>query len=97
MDRSILKFISDAVTDDGVLPGDFRLPEQEDENKVMLDYLKDSLDGKVSAVRLSHKLKSHPVCLSTDGEVSLGMEKYFASVPGDMEKGRKRGRGFLAL
>lgn len=56
---------------------------KEDENKVMLDYLKDSLGGKVSAVRLSHKLKSHPVCLSTDGEVSLGMEKYFASVPGD--------------
>lgn len=57
--------------------------EKEEENKVMLDYLRDSLGGKVSAVRLSHKLKSHPVCLSTDGEVSLEMEKYFASVPGD--------------
>ncbi len=56
---------------------------KEEENKVMLDYIKDSLDGKVSAVRLSHKLKSHPVCLSTDGEVSLEMEKYFASIPGD--------------
>lgn len=56
---------------------------KEEENKVMLDYLRDSLDGKVSAVRLSHKLKSHPVCLSTDGEVSLEMEKYFNSIPGD--------------
>ena len=57
--------------------------DKQEENKVMLDYLCDSLGGKVSAVRLSHKLKSHPVCLSTDGEVSLGMEKYFATIPGD--------------
>lgn len=56
---------------------------KEEENKVMLDYLRDSLDGKVAAVRLSHKLKSHPVCLSADGEVSLEMEKYFATIPGD--------------
>ncbi len=56
---------------------------KEEENKVMLDYLRDSLDGKVTAVRLSHKLKSHPVCLTADGEVSLEMEKYFSSIPGD--------------
>ncbi len=57
--------------------------DKQEENQVMLDYLRDSLDGKVTAVRLSHKLKSHPVCLSTDGEVSLEMEKYFATIPGD--------------
>ncbi len=57
--------------------------DKQEENKVMLDYLCESLGGKVSAVRLSHKLKSHPVCLSTDGDVSLGMEKYFATIPGD--------------
>ncbi len=56
---------------------------KEEENKVMLDYLRDSLNGKVSAVRLSHKLKSHPVCLSADGEISLEMEKYFSTIPGD--------------
>ncbi len=56
---------------------------KQEENQVMLDYLRDSLDGKVTAVRLSNKLKSHPVCLVTDGEVSLEMEKYFATIPGD--------------
>lgn len=56
---------------------------KQEENQVMLDYLRDSLDGKVSAVRLSGKLKSHPVCLATDGEISLEMEKYFATIPGD--------------
>lgn len=57
--------------------------DKQEENQVMLDYLRDSLNGKVTAVRLSHKLKSHPVCLSTDGEISLEMEKYFATIPGD--------------
>ena len=56
---------------------------KQEENQVMLDYLRDSLDGKVATVRLSNKLKSHPVCLTTDGEVSLEMEKYFATIPGD--------------
>lgn len=56
---------------------------KQEENQVMLDYLRDALDGKVLAVRLSNKLKSHPVCLTTDGEVSLEMEKYFATIPGD--------------
>ncbi len=56
---------------------------KQEENQVMLDYLRDNLDGKVIAVRLSNKLKSHPVCLTTDGEVSLEMEKYFATIPGD--------------
>ena len=56
---------------------------KQEENQVMLDYLRDSLDGKVASVRLSNKLKSHPVCLVTDGEVSLEMEKYFATIPGD--------------
>ena len=56
---------------------------KQEENQVMLDYLRDCLDGKVTAVRLSNKLKSHPVCLTTDGEVSLEMEKYFATIPGD--------------
>ena len=56
---------------------------KQEENQVMLDYLRDCLDGKVAAVKLSSKLKSHPVCLTTEGEVSLEMEKYFATIPGD--------------
>ena len=56
---------------------------KQEENQVMLDYLRDCLDGKVTAVKLSSKLKSHPVCLTTEGEVSLEMEKYFATIPGD--------------
>ena len=53
---------------------------QETENKDVLEFVKESLDGKVAAVRLSSKLKSHPVCLAAQGEISLEMEKYFKAM-----------------
>ncbi len=54
----------------------------ETENKEILDFVKDSLGGKIASAKLSHKLKSHPVCLTTQGGVSLEMERYFASLQG---------------
>ncbi len=60
--------------------------KQAEENKPLLDFLKDSLEGKVSAVRLSQKLKSHPVCLSSDGPLSIEMEKVLNSLPAAEEK-----------
>jgi len=49
-------------------------------HKPLLDFALAALAGKVHAVRLTQKLKSHPVCLGTQGGVSLEMEKYFASL-----------------
>lgn len=54
-----------------------------DESREMLDFMRDSLDGKVTEVRLSNKLKSHPVCLTAKGELSLEMEKVLNSMPND--------------
>ncbi len=51
------------------------------ENKDMLSFMKDALDGKVKAVVLSNKLKTHPVCLSTSGAISMEMEKVLNSLP----------------
>ncbi len=55
----------------------------EEENKEMLQFLCSALEGKAAEVVISKKLKSHPVCLSTTGPVTLEMEKYFAQIPGD--------------
>jgi len=55
---------------------------KQEENKELLDFLKESLGDEVVAVRLSHKLKSAPVCLTTEGEITLEVEKYFRSLPG---------------
>lgn len=58
-----------------------------EENKDMLGFMKDALDGKVSNVILSQKLKTHPVCLSTNGAISMEMEKVLNSMPNaDKEK-----------
>lgn len=53
-----------------------------EENKDLLNFLKDALDGGVQQVILSTKLKSHPVCLSAGGPLSLEMEKILNSMPG---------------
>ena len=59
------------------------LEKKSEENSELLDYLKELLDGKVSKVTLSPRLKSHPVCLTTEGELTLEMEKVLNSMPGD--------------
>ena len=54
-----------------------------EENKDLLDFIKDTLSGEVEDVRLSHKLRSYPVCLTTEGDITLEAEKYLKSLPGD--------------
>ena len=63
-----------------------KLAEQEKANEAMLDFIREKLDGAVSAVKLSGNLKSAPACLGTQGEITLEMEKYFASIPGSGDK-----------
>ena len=47
----------------------------------MLNYMKESI-GKVSAVRFTNTLKKHPVCLSSEGDLSVEMEKVLKKMPG---------------
>ena len=47
----------------------------------MLDFIKESI-GKVSAVKFSANLTKHPVCLSSEGELSVEMEKVLKRMPG---------------
>ncbi|MCP3739907.1 molecular chaperone HtpG [Rossellomorea sp. BNER] len=54
---------------------------EQQENKELFDYMKDVLADKVKAVKVSKRLKTHPVCLSTDGEVSIEMEKVLNAMP----------------
>ena len=70
---------------------------KEESEKETLDFIKDALGDKVEKVRLSRKLKSHAVCLTTDGEISLEMEKYFASVPGTDKKDIPKAKRVLEI
>lgn len=58
---------------------------KEEESADLLGELKEALDGKVTKVALSQRLKSHPVCLTSEGEISLEMEKVLNSMPTDQK------------
>ena len=58
---------------------------KEEENSGLLEALGKALEGKVSKVILSPRLKSHPVCLTSEGEISLEMEKVLNSMPTDQK------------
>lgn len=47
----------------------------------MLRFMKETLGDRVSAVRFSGSLKNHPVCLGSEGGISLGMEKVLNEMP----------------
>jgi molecular chaperone HtpG len=51
------------------------------ENKALFDAMKEALSGKVKEVKVSTRLKDHPVCLSADGPLSMEMEKVLSAQP----------------
>lgn len=55
--------------------------QDENENKELFLFMKEVLGDKVKDVRVSKRLKSHPVCLSTEGEVTIEMEKLLRAMP----------------
>lgn len=60
--------------------------EATERDKDMLAKLKDALGDKVSKVKVSSEIGDHAVCLSSEGEVSLEMEKVLNSMPGAEDK-----------
>ena len=63
--------------------------EQED-NKALFDFLTEKLSGKVKAVKLSQRLKNHPVCITSEGALSVEMEKVLSAMPnGENAKAEK--------
>ena len=65
--------------------------ELQKDNSDMLAQMKEALDGKVTDVRISSRLKSNPVCLVADqGGISMEMEKYLSQLPeGEKAKANK--------
>jgi molecular chaperone HtpG len=57
------------------------LKEKNESGKELLEYLRESIGESISAVRFTNKLRNHPVCLTTEGGISLEMEKVLNSMP----------------
>ena len=68
------------------LESDEEKREQEAEaekTKPLIDFIRETLKDEVSDVKLSSALVQSPVCMSYEGDISLEMERYFASIPGE--------------
>ena len=58
------------------------LKAENEEAKDVLSFLKESIGDAISEVRFTNKLRNHPVCLTSEGMMSLGMEKVLSAMPG---------------
>lgn len=57
------------------------IKSKEEENADMFKAMQEKLSGRVAKVQLSGRLKSHPVCLTSDSEISIEMEKVLNAMP----------------
>lgn len=58
-----------------------KLKKENEENKSMFDSMKEILKNEVQDVRFTHRLKNHPICLTSEGAISLEMEKTLNAMP----------------
>jgi molecular chaperone HtpG len=65
----------------GIEADDNQAEEANQENQDLFDYMKNQLAGQVTDVRASKRLKNHPVCLTTDGDLTIEMEKILSAMP----------------
>ena len=62
------------------------LQKVNDENKDMFEVMKEAVGEEVDKVRYTHKLKNHPVCITSEGAISVKMEKVINAMPNNEEK-----------
>ena len=60
-----------------------KIEKENEDNKEMLKEMKKVLEDEVKEVKLTNKLKSHPACITTEGEITSGMEKVINRMPGE--------------
>lgn len=80
-DGKTFKSISDADLDLDTEEEKEEAKKLDEENKDMFAFMQEAIADKVKTVRLSKKLKSHPVCLSSDGNITIEMEKVLNAMP----------------
>ena len=59
------------------------LKKNNEENKEMFELMKEAVKDEVKDIRFTRRLKNHPVCLTSEGQVSIEMEKVINSMPTD--------------
>ncbi|OXS56282.1 molecular chaperone HtpG [Cohnella sp. CIP 111063] len=75
------EFKSVSSSDLGIEADEKDKENETEESKELFEAMKEFLGDKVKSVRASKRLRSHPVCLSTEGELTIEMEKVLNSMP----------------
>lgn len=70
-----------SVSDSNFASDNTEAEKKAEEHKDLFAFLQEALEGQVVEVKPSARLKTHPVCLSSTGEVSLEMEKVLRGMP----------------
>ena len=84
VDEFALRFIAEYEDKQfkSVSSGDLGFDNQiEESNQTLADAIKEHLGDRVEKVRISTRIKNHPVCFTTEGEISLEMEKVLNAMP----------------
>jgi molecular chaperone HtpG len=79
------EFKSVSSGDLGIEAEDNEQDSADDNNKELFEYMQSMLTDKVKNVRASKRLRTHPVCFSSDGEVTIEMEKILKSMPNNQD------------
>lgn len=65
------------------------IKKAEEDNKPLFDLMTEKLSGKVKSVKLSQRLKTHPVCITSEGMLSVEMEKVLSAMPDEQAHNAK--------
>lgn len=60
-----------------------KLNKKNEEEKEMFDFMKECLENEVSQIRYTNKLKNHPICLTSEGQITVEMQKVINAMPTD--------------
>jgi molecular chaperone HtpG len=83
------KNVSDGSLDLNTKEEKEALEKTNEDNKEMLSFMKDSLGDNITSVKFTNKLSNHPVCLTTEGEISVEMQKVINAMPNDQKVNAK--------
>ncbi|MBF1177252.1 MAG: molecular chaperone HtpG [[Eubacterium] sulci] len=89
-DKPFKSVSAEDIAEDDTEEAKENMKKLEEDNKELLEDIKKALGDKVSEVKLSPRLKSSAVCLTTKGDISLEMEKILSAMP--MDQGIKAER-----
>ncbi len=73
------------------------IKKAEQDNKSLFDFMTEKLAGKVKFVKLSQRLKTHPVCITSEGMLSVEMEKVLSAMPNDGSENRPQAEKVLEI